>query len=123
MRTSRPERPGELRGDGPTRRSSVAALAGVGLVGLFGLVFAACAPPAKSPTVSLRLRGGPRDASVTVDDIPVGSLEVVRARGVALPPGVHHLTIVAPGYFPFDRRVDAAVAPVVLDVTMVEVPD
>ena len=90
------------------------------------LVLAACAPPAKSPTVSLRLRGGPKDASVTVDDIPVGSLEVVRSRGVALPPGVHYVTIVAPGYLPFDRRVEAVFglgAPVLLEVKMIEVPD
>jgi hypothetical protein len=93
---------------------------------VLALVFAACAPPAKSPTVSLRLRGGPKDASVTVDDIPVGSLEVVRSRGVALPPGVHYVTIVAPGYLPFDRRVEAVGgpgAPVLLEVKMIEVPD
>ncbi len=93
----------------------------------WSLVVLACTPPAKSPTVSLRLRGGPKDASVTVDDIPVGSLEVVRSRGVALPPGVHHVTIVAPGYLPFDRRVEAVVdgagAPVLLEVKMIEVPD
>lgn len=87
------------------------------------LLATGCPPPAKSPTVSLRLRGGPDAASVTVDDVPVGSLAVVRARGVALPPGVHHVTVVAPGYLPFDRRVEATQAPVVLDVALVEIPD
>lgn len=90
--------------------------------GLSALV-AACAPAASTATVSLRLRGGPARGSVTVDDIPVGSLEVVRTRGVALPRGAHRLTVLAPGYFPFDRRIEAESAPVLVDLTMVEVPD
>jgi len=94
----------------------------VALVALV-LPMVACAPAHESATVSLRLRGGPEQASVTVDDIPVGSLAVVRQRGVALPRGVHHVTVVAPGYLPFDRRVEAESAPVLIDVTMVEVPD
>ena len=100
----------------PTRATRLAAT-------VFVLLATGCPPPAKSPTVSLRLRGGPDAASVTVDDVPVGSLAVVRARGVALAPGVHHVTGVAPGYLPFDRRVEATQAPVVLDVAMVEIPD
>jgi hypothetical protein len=84
---------------------------------------AACAPARETATVSLRLRGEPRGASVTVDDIPVGSLEVVAARGVALPRGVHYVTVVAPGYLPFDRRVVAEDAPVLLDVKLVPIPD
>jgi hypothetical protein len=94
-----------------------------GLVLLGCVALAACAPPATPKTVSLRLRGTPKNASVTVDDIPVGSLEVVSARGVALPPGVHHMTVVAPGYLPFDRRIEATEAPVTLDVVLTPIPD
>ena len=96
----------------------------LGFVALaFGSSVLACAPAATSATVSLRLRGGPEAGSVTVDDIPVGSLAVVRSRGVALPRGVHHVTVIAPGDLPFDRRIEAESAPVLVDVTMVQVPD
>lgn len=87
------------------------------------VVTSGCAPARETATVSLRLRGEPKAASVTVDDIPVGSLEVVAARGVALPRGVHYVTVIAPGYLPFDRRVVAESAPVLLDVKLVPIPD
>ncbi len=82
-----------------------------------------CAPAKESATVSLRLKGEPRTASVTVDDIPVGSLEVVAARGVALPRGVHYVTVIAPGYLPFDRRIEASDTPILLEVKLVAAPD
>lgn len=77
------------------------------------------------PTVSLRMRGGPPDATVVVDDEPLGSLEFVAAHGVALPPGVHHVTVKAPGYFPWDHEVDAKPgSPVIaLEVALTRVPD
>ena len=87
----------------------------------------ACAPAtvAPHPTVSLRLRGGPARANVTVDDQPIGTLDYVVARGVALPPGVHHVTVTADGFFPWDREVDAkeGSSPIRLDVALVPVPD
>ncbi len=45
------------------------------------------------PTVSLRVQGNVADAQVTIDDIPVGALAFVAARGVALPPGRHRITV------------------------------
>jgi PEGA domain len=89
-------------------------------------VLAACGPPGAVRTVSLRVAGaGPRNASVTVDDQFVGTLEFVQARGVALPPGVHHVTIEAPGYLPFDKAIEAREGdpPIRLDVKLVAVPD
>jgi len=84
--------------------------------------------PAQAPstaTVSLRMRGTPADATVTIDDQIVGQLDYVAARGVALPPGVHHITVQAPGYFPMDREVDAKSpgAPIDVVVKLVPVPD
>jgi hypothetical protein len=78
-----------------------------------------------APTVSLRMRGTPPDAMVTIDDEPLGSLEFVAAHGVALPPGVHWVTVKAQGYFPWDREVDAKSrsAPLALEVTLTKVPD
>ncbi len=46
----------------------------------------------------------PVDAVVVIDDQALGTLELVMAHGVALPVGVHHVTVKADGYFPWDRR-------------------
>jgi hypothetical protein len=88
-------------------------------------VLAACVPAASpgGPTVSLRMQGTPREASVTIDDEYVGPLEVVAVRGVALPLGKHRVTVEAPGYFPRDTIVEASSSPIRLDVRLVPVPD
>jgi len=93
------------------------------LVFVFAL---ACSPPsASAPTVSLRMSGAPADARVTVDDLIVGSLDMVEARGVALPPGKHRISVEAPGYFPFDTIVDAKEGEklVRLQAKLVPIPD
>ncbi|MDP9001065.1 MAG: PEGA domain-containing protein [Myxococcota bacterium] len=84
--------------------------------------------PAKAPvqpTVSLRIRGAPLNATVIVDEEALGSLEFVAAHGVALPPGVHYVTVKAPGYFPWDREVDAkpGASAIALEVALTKVPD
>ena len=76
-----------------------------------------------SPTVSLRVRGNVADAHVTIDDIPVGVLAYVAARGVALPPGRHRVTVERTGYFPWDALVEAKDDPIFLQVTLVPIPD
>ena len=93
------------------------ALAAVAWVG-------GCGQPARSPTVPLRLSGGPAHASVTVDDEPIGSFDAVAAHGVALPPGTHRLTVEADGYFPSDQVIDAELGgPVVrLKVQLEKIP-
>lgn len=88
---------------------------------------AGCEParaPAQ-PTVSLRIRGAPLNATVIVDEEALGSLEFVAAHGVALPPGVHFVTVQAPGYFPWDRQVEAkpGSSPIALEVALTKVPD
>ena len=63
---------------------------------LLGL--AACGAQTPEPkTVSLRMTGAPPEARVTIDDQIVGPLSFVAARGVALPPGSHRVTVEAPG--------------------------
>jgi hypothetical protein len=82
--------------------------------------------PAESPhrpTVSLRVHGGPAQATVTIDDEFVGTFDVVAARGVALPLGSHRISIESPGYLPWDKIVEANDQPVRLDVQLVPVPD
>ncbi len=82
------------------------------------------APPARAPTVALRISGGPANASVTVDDEPIGSFDGVAAHGVALPPGRHRLTVEADGYFPSDQVVEAELGapPVQLKVQLEKIP-
>ncbi len=91
---------------------------------LFALALAACGP-GNPKTVSMRMAGTPPNASVTIDDQFVGTLELVAARGVALPPGAHHVTVEAAGYLPWDKVVEAREgdAPLRLDVKLVPVPD
>jgi hypothetical protein len=62
---------------------------------------------------------------VTVDDIFVGTLDVVSRRGVALPSGTHRVSVEAPGHLPWDKIVVAneGEAFVRLDVKLVPVPD
>jgi len=69
--------------------------------------------------------GTPQDATVIVDDQVLGALAYVQARGVALPYGVHRITVEAPGYFPWDKEVEAkkGAPPIRLDVSLVPVPD
>ena len=90
-------------------------------------ILSACRPPlvAATPKVSLRMAGTPGEATVIIDDEAVGSLELVAAHGVALPVGVHHLTVKASGYFPWDREVKAeeGQAPIRLQVALTPVPD
>jgi hypothetical protein len=88
---------------------------------LFAFGCAASAPK----TVSLRMAGNVPDASVTVDDQYLGALAFVAKRGVAMPPGTHRVTVEKPGYFPWDRLVEAKEGdpPVKLDVELVKIPD
>jgi hypothetical protein len=99
------------------------------LFALFVSALLACSPPVSGdfhPTVSLRLASsGPADASVIIDEQAIGTLDFVVAHGVALPPGVHHITVKADGYFPWDQEVAAKLGdpPIRLKVALVRVPD
>jgi PEGA domain len=92
---------------------------------LVGALLLSCAPAAipTAPTVSLRMTGSPPEATVTIDDRYVGPLNVVAARGVALPVGQHQISVESPGYFPWDKIVEAKDQPVRLEVHLVPVPD
>lgn len=85
----------------------------------------ACRPAAEPRTVSMRMVGSPTNASVTIDDIFVGRLDIVAARGVALPVGPHRISVEAPGYLPWDKIVEAkeGAGPIRLDVRLVTIPD
>lgn len=90
------------------------------ILSLFALV-AGCAGNLR--TVSLRVKGNAPDASVTIDDQFLGSLSFVSKRGVAMPPGKHRVTVEKPGFFKWDRIIEAVEEPVQLDVVLVPIPD
>lgn len=93
----------------------------------FALLFASSALAAgcgaTMKTVSLRVKGNVPDAAVTIDDQYLGSLAFVSKRGVAMPPGKHRVTVEKPGFFPWDRTIEATEQPVQLDVVLVPIPD
>jgi hypothetical protein len=114
-------------GDGHVIARDCARAALVFAIGASLGLLAAC-EPAEAPshaTVSLRLQGTPPDAAVVIDDQDIGPLAFVESRGVALPPGKHHISVTAPGYFPWDKAVDAKPGgPLVrFAVVLVPVPD
>jgi hypothetical protein len=92
---------------------------------LVSCALAACGGLSSPQThaVSVRMRGGPPNASVTIDDVLIGPLDVVQARGVAIAPGRHHVSVEAAGYLPRDFVVDAKEQMVVLDVALTPIPD
>lgn len=108
-----------------TRRHKLRAAAfAFGIAAMMLTSMIACMP--REPrTVSLRVRGGVPDASVTIDDMYVGSLATVSHRGVALPPGKHRITVERAGYFPWDQLVEAKEgdAPIHLNVSLTPIPD
>ena len=106
------------------KRLVISSLAG----GATAALLCACNPPeapGQQPTVSLRMTGTPPDAVVIIDDEAVGTLELVMAHGVALPVGVHHITLKAEGYFPWDKEVEAKLGsePIRLEAKLMPVPD
>ena len=96
------------------------------IVGLLSVACTANFPQVARATTSFRLHGNPSDAVVTIDEEMVGSIAVVAARGVALPEGTHQVTVRAPGYFPWDRLVEAKPAEqrtLDLVVELIKVPE
>jgi hypothetical protein len=94
-------------------------------VALVFATIAACAPNYAEPRVSVRLVGSPPDALVTVDDQVVGPLARVAAKGLSVSEGKHRVTVERPGYFPWDKEVEAKSggAVVQLDVQLEKIPE
>lgn len=80
--------------------------------------------PRYGPTMtSIRMRGGPPDATVVVDDQPITSLGQVVRRGMAVLPGRHRITVEREGYFPWDKAIDAEGDLIALEVKLVKIPE
>lgn len=95
------------------------------LAGILAIGAEGCASTTTT-TTSLRMGGGgPPDATVTIDERYLGSLAIVRRRGVALPPGRHRITVERSGFFPYDKLLEVKEGdpPVTIDVAMDRIPD
>jgi hypothetical protein len=121
--SSRPVRPSEVEPESPlaallrhlTPYVALLAVAVLGLLLILSLV--GCEGAGGRPAISLSLARSsqsPRDAAVTIDEEYIGALGYVAARGVRLPVGKHRITVEKPGYFPWDRLVEADAAPTAL---------
>ena len=100
-------------------------LAGLAVVLSTSAAVVACRPAAEPRTVSMHMVGSPANASVTIDDIFVGRLDIVAARRVAHPVGTQRLSVGAPGYHTGVQIVEAkeGAGPVRLEVRLVATPD
>jgi hypothetical protein len=96
------------------RRAALLALA---------LAVAGCQPRYGPTMTSIRMKGGPPDATVLVDDQPIASLGQVIRRGMAVLPGRHRITVERDGYFPWDRAIDARGELIALEVTLIKIPE
>ena len=104
----------------------VALTAAAVLALLLVLSLSSCEPGVGRPAVSLsmaRAKQSPRDAAVLIDEEYIGPLGYVSARGVRLPIGKHRITVEKPGYFPWDRLVDADRQDIQLNVELEPIPD
>jgi hypothetical protein len=104
----------------------VALTAAAALALLLILSLTSCEPGVGRPAVSLSLAReakSPRDAAVLIDEEYIGPLSYVAARGVRLPIGKHRITVEKPGYFPWDRLVEADRDAIHLDIQLEPIPD
>ncbi|HEY4106575.1 MAG TPA: PEGA domain-containing protein [Polyangiaceae bacterium] len=104
----------------------VALAAAAALALMFVLSLTSCEPGVGRPAVSLSIahsKQSPRDAAVLIDEEYIGPLGYIAARGVRLPIGKHRITVEKPGYFPWDRLVEADREPIELNVELVPIPD
>ena len=62
--------------------------------------------PVRPTPARLRVLAQPPMAAVYVDDRFVSSARVLAVRPLVLEPGIRHVTVQAPGYFPHDLELD-----------------
>jgi hypothetical protein len=104
----------------PSRWSRTALLFSLVLLGT-----SACGPSLRSAVTMRMNRVGqsPKAASVYIDEEYIGPLYYVAAHGVRLPIGTHRVSVVADGYFPWDRLVESDRKPIELPVELVRIPE
>jgi len=94
--------PARSRPEGPVHRSVGVAAALLAVGGCTPLESPAPGPP----PAELAVVAEPETASVYVNERFAGTATVLAARPEKLVPGVHFVTIRAPGFFPHDLRLE-----------------
>ena len=103
---------------------SVSSAARRALLVACALGYAACAgAPAPRETASLRVIAQPPTARVYVEDVYVGNARVLAVRPATLQPGLRHVTIDAPGFFPHDVEVDLRAGETTVRIALRAIPE
>jgi hypothetical protein len=94
------------------------------LLGLSLLVLSACAGTQTrgGPPAELRVVAEPASAIVQVNERYVGSAHVLEKKPAKLEPGLKHITVEAPGYFPHDFDADLPVGVTTVKIKLRPVP-
>jgi hypothetical protein len=109
----------ELEPDGPRRGDAAEALSELEPFANKLAPSDAAAAPAAKPATQLMISSPIDDVTIVLDGKPAGTLPYI----AAVTPGVHNVTLTAPGYLEYRRDVrvlDGSVVP--LDVTLEEMP-
>ena len=88
------------------------------------LVLAACAgsQKPKGPPAQLRVVAEPESALVQVNERYVGTARLLDKKPVNLQPGLKHITVEAPGYFPHDFDAELPVGVTTVTIKLRPVP-
>jgi PEGA domain len=88
------------------------------------LLLAACAgtQKPKGPPAELRVVAEPESATVQVNERFVGAARVLDKRPAKLTPGLKHVTVEAPGYFPHDFDADLPAGVTTVKIKLRPVP-
>ena len=104
---------------GPMKSRCIAALLAAALV-------PACTPRVPSKPIAdayLRLSVRPADATVSLDDRVLGSARVLEGRWIAVPHGVHRLSLTSAGFDRHDEDLNVAAGRQELTVQLNEIPE
>ncbi len=88
------------------------------------LAVAACAgsQKPKGPPAQLRVVAEPESALVQVNERYVGTARLLDKKPANLQPGLKHITVEAPGYFPHDFDADLPVGVTTVKIKLRPVP-
>jgi hypothetical protein len=94
------------------------------LLALSLLAASACAGSHKpgGPPAELRVLAEPESAIVQVNERYVGSARVLDKKPAKMVPGLKHITVEAPGYFPHDFDADLPVGVTTVKIKLRPVP-
>ena len=81
-----------------------------------------CGPQVRQTPAQLLVVAEPETAQVEVDERFAGSARLLAVRPKELTPGVHRVTVRAPGYFPHDLELDLPPGETTITVSLRPIP-